>query len=617
MTHIQKLNFIFALAFMLVIAQVFSQGIRNEEPVKIILPTSERAPQEWRYTFHAPPSDWMSPDFDDSNWEKGLAPFGGAGNTIWKTPGIWLRKTLPLTRETLPENPCAVFFHDEDISVYINGNLVLHYPGFTTRYMKAKIRADAFITGNNIIAIHCVQTIGGQAIDFGVIDLPLESRIRRTAQVRVNFDIKASPDLIKDKFNVYNCPYFRMDRWFRDIHLLKELGCSSLRYDPTWGGHNVGIDLNSPQISGTADHLIYNFTDFDKLTNSLLEIKVAPMYVMAYTPQPLQREKGVWGDKPADMDAWQRLCSDYAAHWREAGMKVPFYEIWNEPDNPPFFFRGTIAEYCEIYQRGAAGIKQGDPNALVGGPAIAALNHNDSWLYGFLDYVSSHKLPLDFLSFHNYGDPEPIIKKAQICLAKYPDYAHIPLMMTEYNSFVPLTNDFVEGGRSELHWGAPYLLHDFKKFLNYPKVIKVYWAMFNDPDTMERCGLVSLDGHRKAAFNAFKIYMDMPVPRKKADSDAEDVEVMASCDSSGAGAVIWNRSSFDYITTITLCGIPSNLDILRIYQIDKTHASYYDDPRSETMEPVEKHFLKEKRQFQWNGVVPFGGVAYFTVNRDQ
>ncbi len=611
-------NMIFCVLFIISISFYIPNGLtpQNIDSDIIILPTSEKINQEWVYTFIEPDSNWTESNFNDLNWRKGFAPFGNESKTKWKTPGIWLRKKLYLTQETLPNNPFAVYFHDEDIKVYINKTLILDYPGYTTAYVKAQIRKDIFKIGENIIAIHCIQTTGGQAIDFGMIDMPLLISPTKNSDIHIDFSKKISPDLDKKKYNVYNCPYFKMNRWFRDMPLLAELGCSSLRYDPTWGGHNVGIDLNSPQISGTPENLIYNFSDFDRLTDSLLAYNIEPMYVMAYTPAPLQCVKGIFSEKPTDMNAWQKICRDYAAHWKITKRKVPYYEIWNEPDNQPFFFKGTLAEYCDIYKYGATGIKQGDPDALVGGPAIAAIQYNAEWLYGFIDYVSSNNLPLDFISFHNYGDPEPIIKKTRDYIRKYPAYAKTPLMLTEFNSFMPLTPDFVEGGKIEHHWAASKLLHDFKLLLKYPDVTKVYWAMFNDPDTMERCGLVSLNGHRKAAFNAFKIYMDMPVSQRESESDTKEVEAMASCDMERAAAVVWNLSSCDRLTTISLSNIPQNFNTVHVYRIDKSHASFYDNQQSEKLEIIEEFSIKDKTKINCNELIPCGGLVYITIGND-
>lgn len=433
--------------------------------------------------------------------------------------------------------------------------------------------------------------------------------------VQVDFTSSSSPNLDKEKFNVYNCPYFKMDRWFRDVHLLKELGVRSLRYDPTWGGHNVGIDLNSPQISGTTDNLIYNFSDFDRLTDSLKEHDVEPMYVMAYTPKPLQRRKQVWGDKPTSMEAWRKVCRDYAAHWRTTGRKVPWYEIWNEPDNPPFFFRGTMDDYFDIYHQGALGIKEGDPDAKVGGPVVAALNHDDSWISAFLDYVTTSGAPLDFLSYHNYGDPIPIINKARACLHRHPALRNLPMMMTEYNSYVPLTPDFNAGGRVERYHCAARLLSDFRDLLEHPDVTRVYWAMFNDPDTPERLGLVSLDGKRKAAFNAFRIYMDMPGKRCSADTATSAVQAMASADDGRAAAVLWSNSDMDSTVSVSLEGIPAGAGPLRVYRIDSKHSSVVDNPKSETLQVLEQ-LPVEGSGLRWNGLLPARSVVYFSAGGD-
>lgn len=433
-----------------------------------------------------------------------------------------------------------------------------------------------------------------------------------TSTVVVDFARPHGPPLTKDKFGVYNCPYFSMTRWFRDIHLLEELGCRHLRYDPTWGGHNIGIDMNSPQISGSPDKLTYNFTDFDRFTDSLLQRNIQPMYALGYTPQPLQRTLGVWADPPSDLAAWRTICRDYAAHWRTTGRCVTHYEIWNEPDNPPFFFRGTKTDYFEIYRHGALGVKEGDPQALVGGPTVAALHHDHSWIIAFLDYVTSESLPLDFLSFHNYGNPIPIIEKARTALAKHPKLAHIPLMLTEYNSYVPQTPDFVKGGDIESYKAASRLLHDFKALLEYPDVTRVYWAMFNDPDTPERCGLVSLDGHRKAAFNAFRIYNEMPEPGVHAITSSPDMEALASTDTTASAVIIWNNSDRDHHTTATLTGLESGAK-LKCFRIDRSHSSYYDNPRSETLEAVTEQDVPSLTT-TWSGTIPAGSVVYLRQN---
>ena len=62
--------------------------------------------------------------------------------------------------------------HDEDAEVYVNGVLAARVSGFTTEYVEVPLTAagrKALKAGQNVIAIHCHQTGGGQYIDAGLV----------------------------------------------------------------------------------------------------------------------------------------------------------------------------------------------------------------------------------------------------------------------------------------------------------------------------------------------------------------------------------------------------------------------------------------------------------------
>ena len=68
----------------------------------------------------------------------------------------------------------AWLHHDEDAEVYVNGVLAIKASGFITGYDNLPLTPQgkaALKPGKNIIAIHCHQTIGGQYIDFGLVDV--------------------------------------------------------------------------------------------------------------------------------------------------------------------------------------------------------------------------------------------------------------------------------------------------------------------------------------------------------------------------------------------------------------------------------------------------------------
>jgi len=152
-----------------------------------ILPTAEEEAGEWRYTTEEPAGEWMKPDFDDSGWRVGKAGFGipetpGAiVGTRWDTKDIWLRRRFRLAEATFAIAALRIH-HDEDAEVYLNGGPVGSFSGFVQNYFTAlpsEAVARALRAGENLLAVHCRQTVGGQFIDVGIIGSrqgPVEER---------------------------------------------------------------------------------------------------------------------------------------------------------------------------------------------------------------------------------------------------------------------------------------------------------------------------------------------------------------------------------------------------------------------------------------------------------
>lgn len=64
-----------------------------------------------------------------------------------------------------------IIHHDEDAEVYINGKLVATFKWFLTDYavhLATDALKSALQPGENVIAVHCRQTVGGQCIDVGI-----------------------------------------------------------------------------------------------------------------------------------------------------------------------------------------------------------------------------------------------------------------------------------------------------------------------------------------------------------------------------------------------------------------------------------------------------------------
>ena len=141
------------------------------------LPTAPEERREWRYTNEQPPAEWTTPAFDDSAWQTGPAGFGQADTpgarvgTEWHSSDTWLRTSFDLPDEPVSNLALLKFHHDEDMTVYLNGERILERRGYVTRYQTELLPPQAvrlLRKGKNTLAVHCHQTGGGQYIDLGL-----------------------------------------------------------------------------------------------------------------------------------------------------------------------------------------------------------------------------------------------------------------------------------------------------------------------------------------------------------------------------------------------------------------------------------------------------------------
>jgi beta-galactosidase len=153
----------------LVLPGMASHGSRAE--------AGEISDDGWRYTQDRPAGQWWRPDYDDSAWNEGRGGFGTVDTpgarvgTVWASPDIWIRRQVMLDR--VPANPALLIHHDEDVQVFINGKQVFEAGGYTTQYQVVALADEAraaIRAGQNLIAVHCHQTGGGQFVDVHLVD---------------------------------------------------------------------------------------------------------------------------------------------------------------------------------------------------------------------------------------------------------------------------------------------------------------------------------------------------------------------------------------------------------------------------------------------------------------
>ena len=412
------------------------------------------------------------------------------------------------------------------------------------------------------------------------------------------------PPLVKTKFGVYQTPLTTLARLLDSVPLLREAGVRDLRYEMGWGKPDV---LAFDQIGGTPANLTYDFSMIDAFAGALKRAQVRPLLALTYDPAPLQTrsEWARWKDVPSNLNAWSEINRAYAAHLKTLGARAD-YEVWNEPDMPEpggkMFFSGDANAYGRLFAGSRAGIKSADADALVGGPAAA-------YDTAFLAPLLKDGAPLGFASIHAYDNAPTHVGFVRGALRNRPD---VPIYLTEYASFTDLPAD----GPQSRAPGAMRFFRDVKTMLKLTDLTRVYWAQWLDAGDAPGMGFVTFDGHRKAIYNALKIYNQMPVDRnfvgaQGADSlNANGLDAMASSDAHCASVVIWNAGETARTATVNLNDLPFANGSLQTFRIDANHASYVDNPASEALGPTQTVAFRGANSRVWRGEIPAQGVVY-------
>jgi hypothetical protein len=146
--------------------------------VEVIEPGSKPDGVMWRYTTDKPAGDdWMRATFKDKKWKSAPGGFGTEGTpgaivrTKWDTPDIYVRREIAVPAGANIAAIQLYVHHDEDAQIYLNGVLAAKLSGFTAEYEPVEMlpAAKALLKpGNNLLAVHCHQTGGGQYIDVGL-----------------------------------------------------------------------------------------------------------------------------------------------------------------------------------------------------------------------------------------------------------------------------------------------------------------------------------------------------------------------------------------------------------------------------------------------------------------
>ena len=389
----------------------------------------------------------------------------------------------------------------------------------------------------------------------------------------------------------------------RDLAVVhKECGFRYLRF------HGLLQDELGVYNEDAKGNPVYNFQYVDAIYDALLNTGLKPFVEFGFMPERLAS-----GDKhifwwrgnitpPKDYAKWGALIAALTRHWTERygaeEVKQWYFEVWNEPNLKDAFWSGTQEDYFKLYETTARAVKSVSPAYRVGGPATAGRD----WIKEMIDFAATRKLPLDFITTHDYGvrgaldeygvqqlyldaSAEAISGgvrevRAQIKASALPA---LPLHYTEWSaSYSP--RDPVH----DAYVSAPYILSKLKGSEGLAESMS-YWTftdIFEEPGPVPSpfhggFGLLNFQGLRKPAFYAYQ-FLNRLGAEELRDPDAAS---WAARDTNGAQVLLWHyappqtKESNQVLYTrdlpakdagtvkITLSGLPKGAYQLKIYRV--------------------------------------------------
>lgn len=437
------------------------------------------------------------------------------------------------------------------------------------------------------------------------------SEVENITTISVDFSKREGVPLLK-KFGLFNSGIVAMDHYERDACLLDPLRTDSLRVDIYMGSDGLPF---AHLVDGTKMDMVYNFEDLDALVRLLAEHDVRPYWSWSYIPFPLQQDNN-WRKGPSNLEQWQAMFKEFAAHYKEEGMRIAYNEIYNEPDNSVFFL-GSMEDYTELYIRAVKGLKEGDPDAVVGGPSVAFIENRGNEAKAFLDRVLEEGVPLDFFSYHSYGyDTNQYItrtRQAREILSQYVEFDTTELHLNEYNSLI---QPFLADGPAEHSLGGATMLTSFEQLLDETDVTLAHWAQFLDTG-YEPLGSVDIFGRIKAPYWAYWMYSQMPEERVCVEGASEaskrGVHAMASGDGGCAGVLVWNDGEQDYTVEMELLNCPEAFNTCEVYEMNDAVDPYWNTNGEIRVEPQSTLRMQEMGN-RVSVKIPAGGFVFYRMS---
>jgi hypothetical protein len=387
------------------------------------------------------------------------------------------------------------------------------------------------------------------------------------------------------------------------------LGQGGLSDEPMWDNRVAEIKALRPRLIRLFIqeyfHLLpdlgrTHFETLDRSVDTILKTGAKPLMCICFKPKVLFPEINHDIVAPNDEKEWERLVSRLVKHYKDRNAGIRYWEVANEPDlgesgGCPYRFQPE--NYVRYYRRTVAAILGADPEAHVGGPALA--NVHSPILPALLDACDREKVPLHFISWHIYNsDPGQI--RGTIDYVKDLLKTHVSLkpetMLNEWNMnlgspeldprFQPcfILETVWQMKEAGLDWSCYYHIGDyqveyelFAPFMS-PKGTAFMTRWWNRMPQFD--GLFDYQNHVRPSYFAFKLLSRLTGEKLCVVSSDPAVHAFATHDEKYEidNLLLWNFSNRGATVDVAWKGLPRDM-LKRHITLDTLAASNEENAR--------------------------------------
>ena len=281
-----------------------------------------------------------------------------------------------------------------------------------------------------------------------------------TNTVTIDFAKTCGP--VKPMHSVNNGPAYKFaeDQRITNLHHFQAAGIPYARthdasFYATYGGEHI-VDVNMIFTDFDADPTDPASYDFNLTDEYLRVIELSSAKCFYRLGSKIEH----WSKKyntlpPKDFHKWAVICEHIIRHYTEGWadgyhMDIAYWEIWNEPDLDPDdsthkrCWGGTAKQFYELFVITFKHLKACFPHLKIGGPALASLRRNESWVRDFFSVLLENDLRPDFFSWHVYAytveKVQDYIRRVRALLDEY-GFTDCESILNEWNYVKGWTED--------------------------------------------------------------------------------------------------------------------------------------------------------------------------------